>query len=112
MCTVLRTFVITISATGVQVTLAESDRLPLAARQRAEIRLGRQDGRAVELHAATPFLGERVVSWAVTAGVLDGRSGPTVRWTLPAEPGIYQAELVIDFGDEGLAIDTLMLEVI
>ena len=111
MCAVQRTFVVTISPTGVQVSLADVDRLPLAARQRAEIRMGDRAGRVVELRAATPWLGERVVSWAVTGGDLDAKTGPAVRWTLPVTPGIYQAELVIDFGDEGLALDTLLLEV-
>jgi hypothetical protein len=112
MCAVQRTFVVTVSPTGVQVSLAAMDRLPLGARQRAEILLGDRDGRVVELHAATPWRGERVVSWAVTDGELSAKTGPAVRWTLPATPGIYQAELVIDFGDEGLALDVLMLEVL
>lgn len=112
MCAVKRTFVLTISAGGVQVTLADMDRLPLGARQRVEIRLGDRDGRVVRLHAATPWRGQRVVSWAVSDGELDTRTGPTVRWTLPETPGIYQAELVIDFGDDGLGLDMLMLEVL
>ena len=66
----------------------------------------------VELQAATPYRGDRVVSWAVTDGELDTKTGSTVRWTLPPLPGIYQAELVIDFGDQGLALDTLLLEVL
>jgi hypothetical protein len=112
MCAVTRTFNVTISPTGVQVSLADVDRLPLAARQRAEILLARREGRVVELQAATPYRGDRVVSWAVTDGELDTKTGSTVRWTLPPLPGIYQAELVIDFGDQGLALDTLLLEVL
>jgi hypothetical protein len=111
MCAVQRTFAVTISETGVQVSLSDIDPLPLGARQRAEILLGDREGRVVELRAATPWRGERVVSWAVTDGELSAKNGQAVRWTLPATPGIYQAELVIDFGEDGLALDVLMLEV-
>jgi hypothetical protein len=32
-------------------------------------------------------------------------------WQLPGEPGLYQAELFVDHGQEGFALDTLTLEV-
>jgi hypothetical protein len=111
-CAVKRTFFVTISQAGVQVTLSDVDPLPLAARQRAEIVLVHQDGRAVELQARTPFRGEREARWTVTDGELDASTGDSVRWTLPPAPGLYQAELVIDFGHDGMAIDMLMLEVL
>jgi hypothetical protein len=110
-CTVQRTFIVTISPTGVLVSLADADRLPLAARQRAEIVLAQRDGHVVEMQAKTPWQGDRVTSWFVSDGSLDASSGSTVHWTLPATPGIYQAELVIDFGSDGLAFDMLLLEV-
>ena len=37
--------------------------------------------------------------------------GNRLRWRLPSEPGLYQAELVIDYGPQGLSFDTLALEV-
>jgi hypothetical protein len=111
-CSVQRTFNATISPTGVQVSLADADRLPLAARQRAEIVLANQAENVVELHARTLYQGARDVSWSVTDGQLDTNAGPMVRWTLPRVPGIYQAELVIDFGDDGFAFDILLLEVV
>jgi hypothetical protein len=46
----------------------------------------------------------------LAAGELDVSAGPNVRWTLPAEPGIYQAELVVDYGADGFAFDVLLLE--
>ncbi len=110
-CAVARTFHVTISGTGVQVSLRDSDTLPLPARQHAEIALAGQEGRVVRLEARTAYDGRRLASWSVSHGALDTDSGPAVHWTLPAEPGIYQAELVLDFGADGLAFDTLLLEV-
>jgi hypothetical protein len=111
-CSVQRTFNVTISSGGVQVSLADADRLPLAARQRAEIVLANRQGNTVELQARTAYQGERQMSWSVTHGDLDVSTGSMVRWTLPRIPGIYQAELVIDFGGDGLAFDVLLLEVV
>ncbi len=111
-CPVVRTFHVTVSDSGVQVSLRDADALPLNARQQAEIVLARGEGRVVRLEASTAWDGIRSESWAVSHGTLDTDTGPTVHWTLPAEPGIYQAELVLDFGPSGLAFDTLMLEVV
>lgn len=111
-CTLERTFELTISSGGVQVSLAGTEPLPLAARQRAAIVLAGRAGRVVELVADTQWPGARDLSWTVNDGTLDVSTGPTVRWTLPAAAGIYQAELVVDFGAAGLAIDTLLLEVV
>jgi hypothetical protein len=111
-CTVRRTFDVLISTTGVQISMAGSDPLPLAARQRAEIVLAHHEGRVVELQARTPYHGEREFAWTVTHGELDSSTGESVRWTLPGAPGIYQAELVIDFGRDGFAFDVLLLEVV
>ena len=85
--------------------------LPLSARDSARIALVSREANVVELAAGTTFAGPSDVSWAVSGGKLDATAGSPVRWTLPAEPGIYQAELVIDYGEAGLAIDQLMLEV-
>lgn len=70
-----------------------------------------RSGRVVELAASTAFAGPREVSWSVSGGTLDLAAGSPVHWTLPAEPGIYLAEAVIDDGLAGLAIDRLLLEV-
>jgi hypothetical protein len=111
-CAVVRTFRVTVSDTGVQVSLRDADDLPLPARQHAEIVLAHREGRVVRLEASTPWEGIRGESWSVSHGSLDTNGGPTVTWTLPAEPGVYQAELVLDFGPDGLAFDTLLLEVV
>lgn len=111
-CTFRRSFIVTAtptSATVAQVTLYS---LPLPARQRAEIVLDEQVGRRVVLRAQTPYRGEHVRSWEVSAGTLSDTSSPSVTWTLPDAPGIYAAELALDYGDDGMAFDTLMLEVL
>jgi len=111
-CSLERTFELTLSDGGVQVSSADAESLPLAARQRVAIVVAGRAGRVIELVADTPWPGERELSWTVNDGTLDGSASPTVRWTLPAAAGIYQAELVVDFGAAGLAIDTLLLEVV
>ncbi len=109
-CPVRRTFKVDITTVGVQVHQAEPA-LPLSARDSARIVPGERQGRVVELGARTTFAGPHTVSWAVTGGELDTAAGSPVCWTLPSAPGIYEAELVIDYGLAGLAIDRLMLEV-
>jgi len=47
----------------------------------------------------------------VTGGELDASAAQRVQWTLPTRPGIYQAEVLLDYGADGIAFDTLMLEV-
>jgi hypothetical protein len=108
-CTVARTFNFTVSGTG--VTIARAGELPLPARQQARIALVSREGTEVELLAATPFRGPQTISWFVSAGTVIRRDGARLRWRLPQEPGFYQAELVIDYGPDGLSLDTLALEV-
>ena len=111
-CTFRRNFIVTAvpgSATIAQVVL---DTLPLPARQRAEIVLVQHVGRQALLQSHTPYRGAHSRSWDVSAGTLSDSSSSSVTWTLPAEPGIYAAELALDYGDDGLAFDTLMLEVL
>ena len=110
-CAATRTFILTISATGVQVSSADTDELPLGARQKASIVIARQEGNMVELVVRTPYQGSNEISWSVTEGELDTSTGETVRWTLPTAPGMYQAELVVDFGVDGFAFDALVIEV-
>lgn len=109
-CPVRRTFTVDVTTIGVQVHDAEPA-LPLAARESARISMLARSGRVVELAAHTAFAGAHHAAWSVSGGELDAAAGSPVRWTLPEEPGIYQAELVVDYGDAGLAIDHLMLEV-
>jgi len=108
-CAVSRTFVFTLGPDGVVVAFAPE--LPLSARQQARIALVARDGLDVDLEATTPFRGARTITWTVTAGEVVSREGPRLRWRLPAQAGLYQAELVIDYGPHGLSFDTLALEV-
>lgn len=108
-CNVIRTFRFTIESGT--VTVASADDLPLPARQQARIGLVERSGAEVVLEATTPYTGAQTVSWSVSGGTMLSQAGPRLRWRLPTEPGLYQAELVIDYGDGGLSFDTLALEV-
>ena len=44
-------------------------------------------------------------------GLMLSQDGARLRWRLPREAGLYQAEVVIDYGASGLSFDTLALEV-
>ena len=109
-CAVSRTFTFAIGPAG--VVIASADALPLPARQQARIAMVAREGHEVELQATTPFDGPRTVLWSVTGGEVLAREGARLRWRLPTEPGLYQAELAVDYGASGLSFDTLVLEVI
>ena len=109
-CTLNRTITVTVTATSADVVI-RGDPLPLPARQRAEIVLVARDGRTVELAARTLYRGESQAEWTVTAGEIVA-DGPRLRWTLPDAKGLYQAELVVDYGVDGFAIDAMPFEVI
>ena len=108
-CTVSRTFTFILGPDGPVVAMAPS--LPLSALQQARIAMVGRDGRVVRLDATTPFAGPRTVTWNVTGGEALSREDGGLDWRLPAEAGLYQAELVVDYGALGLSIDTLVLEV-
>lgn len=110
-CSFQRTYVLNISSGGVQISQLNPTDLPLAARQSAQIVVVRQASGVVELEARTAYDGQTDISWNVSAGELNSPAQREVSWTLPAAPGIYQAELVLDFGNDGLAYDMLLLEV-
>jgi hypothetical protein len=109
-CTVSRTFGFRIGVGGVVVSRAEQ--LPLPERQPAHIALVSREGRQVVLEATTEFRGPTTVAWTVTGGQILSRDGPRLRWRLPAHAGVYQAELVADYGPLGFAFDALVLEVV
>jgi hypothetical protein len=110
-CNIKRTFHVSISGTGVQVAETKLDTLPLSARHGVQIAVVHRAERTLSLEARTTYAGPLRVAWEVTGGELDALGSPRVRWTLPAEPGIYQAEVLLDYGADGVAFDTLMLEV-
>ena len=108
-CAVSRTFTFRLQPDGVVVAFANE--LPLAARQQARIALVGRDGHDVELEATTPFVGAGGITWRVTGGEILSQAGARLHWRLPREAGLYQAEVVIDYGPSGLSFDTLALEV-
>jgi hypothetical protein len=107
-CTVTRRFTVTIRGESVEVAEAWTS-LPLENRNRARIELVHQEGLAVLLRAAGASPGWKLV-WSSTEGSLEQRQNG-VLWTLPAEPGFYQVELLTDHGDAGFAVDILPFEV-
>jgi hypothetical protein len=110
-CTVRRTFHFSVLPAGTVIVSMRDDALPLGARQEAKIALVSRDGLSVRLQARTAFPGACRASWDVTAGEIVAGEAAEICWRLPAEPGLYQAELVVDYGDAGLAFDTLVVEV-
>ena len=110
-CNIKRTFHVSIGPTGVQVAETNLDSLPLSARHGAQIAVLRREGHTLLLEARTQYGGPHLVSWEVTGGELEGPVARRAQWTLPTVPGIYQAELLLDYGADGIAFDTLMLEV-
>jgi hypothetical protein len=108
-CAVTRSFIFTIGSGGVVVASALD--LPLPARQQARITVRAREGHDVDLEASTPFGGAHTIAWTVTGGEIVSQDGASLRWRLPSEVGLYQAELVVDYGPRGLSLDTLVLEV-
>lgn len=109
-CAVSRAFTFAIGSGGVVVASALD--LPLPARQQARIALVARDGHDVDLEASTPFGGDHTIAWTVSGGEIVSREGARLRWRLPPQAGLYQAELVVDYGSWGLSLDTLVLEVV
>jgi hypothetical protein len=107
-CAFQRGFTITFEG---GLVIAESrTALPFAGQPRAAIAVAGRDGRRVTLRAVASPPG-RHMAWSVTGGALEPGPGERMIWLLPDEPGLYQAELFVDHGDDGFALDTLVLEV-
>lgn len=111
-CDITRTFTFTITGARVQLAELGADRLPLSARHRTAIAMVNRGARTVELEARTTFAGKCRTAWTVSGGVLVSAEGSRARWQLPDQKGFYQAQVITDFGDEGLAFDSLNLEVV
>lgn len=110
-CEFSRAFTFTIEGDTVTVALNDADRLPLFARDRAEIVLLAHEGNVVELEARTTYSGAYTVLWTVSEGELEGVEGDRARWRLPEVAGIYQIQSTVDYGADGVAFDAMMFEV-
>jgi hypothetical protein len=108
-CPVQQDFTFVVDKTGVVVAELE-DTLPLRSREPAAIVLARRSGHDVHLTPAGAKSGARV-TWTATAGSVVVHADGGATWTLPAAPGLYQIELLVERGEEGLALDTLAFEV-
>jgi hypothetical protein len=112
-CPVSRTFSVSIDDQNVVVSQQRSAgaSLPLAARAGAQIAVLEQNGRDLHLRAETRYRGSFRARWHVTGGETDAEEGESTHWRLPDESGLYQVMLELDYGADGLAVDTLILEV-
>ncbi len=111
-CDLSRTFTFTIDGQNIVVGQRKGHSLPLAARDRARIVLVGREEREVELEARTAYRGAHGVSWSVTGGHLVTDANRHARWLLPEEAGLYQVQVVVDYGQNGLAVDTMAFEVL
>ena len=113
LCNVARTFSITLDPLGVSSRMPPA--LPLESRDTPVIVPVRQavsEGRTtVHLEARSTRVGMDVAEWSVTGGSLERVTDTEVRWTLPSEPGLYQIDVVIAYGANGVGYDALALEV-
>lgn len=110
-CSVEKAFTFTVTSSGVTVRNLRVAQLPLTVRYPASIAMVAHEGHTLELAARTGYRGEHSASWTVNGGVVEDQSGDRLRWRLPDEPGLYQVELVIDYGEGGFAIDHMTFEV-
>jgi hypothetical protein len=110
-CDVRRTFTFTIGA-QVEIAALEARSMPLASRHAAQIAMVSRDGLEVELEARSSCDGPFRCTWFVSGGELLAQIGNRARWRLPEQRGLYQAQLVLDYGSPGMAFDALSLEVV
>ncbi len=109
-CPADRVFTFTITNGTVEIALR--DVMPLGSKARASIAITRRDGHEVELAATgAGSSAGATLGWSATAGAIEPASDGRARWTLPRAPGLYQVELLVDRGRDGVHIDTLTLEV-
>lgn len=109
-CSVERRFTVTIDAGNVSISQRATS-LPLGNRSAARIELVGKSGFDVKLRAKRPAPDTNVY-WSVTGGSFESGGADEITWHLPRERGLYQAELLTDHGRDGLAVDTIVLEVL
>jgi hypothetical protein len=85
--------------------------MPLASRHPVQIAMASRDGFDVALEARTSFAGPSRCTWRVTGGELISQADNRAHWRLPERRGFYQAQVVVDYGPQGLAFDSLSVEV-
>jgi hypothetical protein len=106
-CPFQRSFTITTDG-GLRITESRLA-LPFAAQPRAAIVVRERHGSRVTLAAIAEPPG-RHQAWSVSGGRFELDAAGRMVWQLPSEPGLYQAELFVDHGQDGFAFDTLALE--
>jgi len=71
----------------------------------------RNDGNLVELEARSEYPGHKLPRWNVSGGEIVERVALRALWRLPEEPGVYQVQLALDYGEDGLGFDAVAFEV-
>jgi hypothetical protein len=110
-CVVSRTF--TFDTSGATPVVADSGErtLPFESLHGAAIEVCSVEGPRVELRVRADRAAPTSVRWSVTAGETARTANGHMVWTLPDEPGLYQARLEVEFGRSGLAMDSVVFEV-
>ena len=111
-CDIVRQFTVTAAGTIASSAQLRLDGLPLPSRQTVMILLVAQEGNTATLEARTGYAGAKTVKWYVSDGSLATDTNGRAAWTLPEARGTYQAQVVADFGDYGVAFDALSVEVL
>jgi hypothetical protein len=110
-CTVVRTFAITRNNDGGSYMTIAQRRPELPLRRHGPAHIEVMARRELEVVLRGHGTAPRTLAWTASGGEIVKRSSEVVRWRLPAVPGFYQVELLVDHGEEGLAFDTLIVEV-
>jgi hypothetical protein len=110
-CEISRTFQFSI-VDGVTISLSEVKPLPLGARQMPTIFVQRREGTRIELGATSAYPNPRSIDWTATEGSVKKLADDQVEWTVPQKAGMYQIEVVMDYGDDGFGFDAMAVEVV
>jgi hypothetical protein len=107
-CAFTRVFIVTIDGGDVTVAVRHRE-FPIGLGSDVRIVLLARDGLSVRLEARG--LDGAMPAWHVTGGEFQAIDGAEIIWRLPSDPGLYQAELVVDRGNRGPVFDALCVEV-
>lgn len=109
-CQITRTLAVDIASQTVTVAQADVGSLPLPVLEQPRITVLARTPTHLHLEAQSGVAGAEPV-WAVTAGTITPTDVRRATWELPPEPGFYQAEVTVDYGDGGVGFDVLAVEV-
>lgn len=111
-CQITRTLTVDIANQTVTVSQNHLPALPLPVLEQPRITVLARTPTHLHLEAQSSVAGsggEPV--WTATAGTITPTGSRRAKWELPPEPGFYQAEVTLDYGDGGVGFDVLAVEV-